>query len=383
MAETEQHERTEQPTAKRLQEARDRGEIPRSRELAGAAVTVAVLLALMLVTGPATHGARALLQTGLVYRPEQLATTQVMTDALGEAIKIGWLVIAVPLIVAAIAALVGTLGVGGWMFSAEALAPKPERLDPISGLKRLFSMRGVVELGKSFAKFLVVALIAWWLLSRQLPVFASIALEPVGQGIMHALRLIGWSAVALSSGLILIAAVDVPWQIFDFNKRMRMTREELKREQKESDGNPEVRSKIRQLQQQAARRKMIAEVPKADVVVTNPTHFAVALRYDEKTMRAPIVVAKGADLMAAQIRAIAGEHRVAIVEAPPLARALYRHTDIGQPVPTALYLAVAQVLAYVFRLRRALRYGEPMPEPPQPQVDPSLLGPLALKPEQR
>lgn len=383
MAETEQHERTEQPTAKRLQEARDRGEIPRSRELAGAAVTVAVLLSLMLVTGPATHGARALLQTGLVYRPEQLATTQVMTDALGEAIKIGWLVIAVPLIVAAIAALVGTLGVGGWMFSTEALAPKPERLDPISGFKRLFSLRGVVELGKSFAKFLVVALIAWWLLSRQLPVFASIALEPVGQGIMHALRLIGWSAVALSSGLILIAAVDAPWQIFDFNKRMRMTREELKREQKESDGNPEVRSKIRQLQQQAARRKMIAEVPKADVVVTNPTHFAVALRYDEKTMRAPIVVAKGADLMAAQIRAIAGEHRVAIVEAPPLARALYRHTDIGQPVPTALYLAVAQVLAYVFRLRRALRYGEPMPEPPQPQVDPSLLGPLALKPEQR
>ena len=383
MAETEQHERTEQPTAKRLQEARDRGEIPRSRELAGAAVTVAVLLSLMLVTGPATHGARALLQTGLVYRPEQLVTTQVMTDALGEAIKIGWLVIAVPLIVAAIAALVGTLGVGGWMFSTEALAPKPERLDPISGFKRLFSLRGVVELGKSFAKFLVVALIAWWLLSRQLPVFASIALEPVGQGIMHALRLIGWSAVALSSGLILIAAVDAPWQIFDFNKRMRMTREELKREQKESDGNPEVRSKIRQLQQQAARRKMIAEVPKADVVVTNPTHFAVALRYDEKTMRAPIVVAKGADLMAAQIRAIAGEHRVAIVEAPPLARALYRHTDIGQPVPTALYLAVAQVLAYVFRLRRALRYGEPMPEPPQPQVDPSLLGPLALKPEQR
>jgi len=281
------------------------------------------------------------------------------------------------------AALVGTLGVGGWMFSTEALAPKPERLDPISGLKRLFSLRGVVELGKSFAKFLVVALIAWWLLSRQLPVFASIALEPVGQGIMHALRLIGWSAVALSSGLILIAAVDAPWQIFDFNKRMRMTREELKREQKESDGNPEVRSKIRQLQQQAARRKMIADVPKADVVVTNPTHFAVALRYDEKTMRAPIVVAKGADLMAAQIRAIAGEHRVAIVEAPPLARALYRHTDIGQPVPTALYLAVAQVLAYVFRLRRALRYGEPMPDPPQPQVDPSLLGPLALKPEQR
>lgn len=383
MAETEQHERTEQPTAKRLQEARDRGEIPRSRELAGAAVTVAVLLSLMLVTGPATHGARALLQTGLVYRPEQLATTQVMTDALGEAIKIGWLVIAVPLIVAAIAALVGTLGVGGWMFSTEALTPKPERLDPISGFKRLFSLRGVVELGKSFAKFLVVALIAWWLLSRQLPVFASIALEPVGQGIMHALRLIGWSAVALSSGLILIAAVDAPWQIFDFNKRMRMTREELKREQKESDGNPEVRSKIRQLQQQAARRKMIAEVPKADVVVTNPTHFAVALRYDEKTMRAPIVVAKGADLMAAQIRAIAGEHRVAIVEAPPLARALYRHTDIGQPVPTALYLAVAQVLAYVFRLRRALRYGEPMPEPPQPQVDPALLGPLALKPEQR
>jgi len=383
MAETEQHERTEPPTARRLQEARERGEIPRSRDLAGAAVTIAVLLSLMLVTSPLAQGARALLQTGLVYRPEQLATTQVMTQALGEAIKIGWLAIAVPLIVAAMAALAGTLGVGGWMFSSEALAPKPERLNPISGFKRLFALRGLVELGKAFAKFLVVAVITWLLLSRQLPLFAAIALEPVAQGIVHALRLIGWSAVALSSGLILIALVDVPWQIFEFNKRMRMTREELKREQKDSDGNPEVRNKIRALQQQMARRKMIAEVPKADVVIVNPTHFAVALRYDEKTMRAPIVVAKGADLMAAQIRAVANEHRVALVEAPPLARALYRYTEIGQPVPTALYLAVAQVLAYVFRLRRALRYGEPMPEPPQPQVDPSLLGPLALPPEQR
>lgn len=383
MDETEQDQRTEQPTAKRLQEARDRGEIPRSRDLAGAVVTMAVLLSLVWVTGPTVRGASALLRTGLVYRPEQLATTQVMTDALGEAIKIGWLVIAVPLIVSAIAAVAGNLGVGGWMFSSEALAPKPDRLNPISGFKRLFALRGLVELGKAFAKFLVVAVITWVLLSHLLPVFASIALEPVGQGIVHALGLIGWSAVALSSGLILIALVDVPWQIFEFNKRMRMTREELKREQKESDGNPEVRSKIRQLQQQAARRKMIAEVPKADVVIVNPTHFAVALRYDEKTMRAPIVVAKGVDLMAAQIRAIANEHKVALVEAPPLARALYRHTEIGHPVPTALYLAVAQVLAYVFRLRRAVRYGEPMPEPPQPQVDPTLLGPLALRPEQR
>lgn len=383
MSETEEEDRTEQPTARRLQEARDRGEVPRSRDLAGAAVTVVVLLSLVLVTGPAARGARALLQTGLVYGPEQLVTTQVMTQALGEAIKIGWLVIAVPLVVAAIAAVAGNLGVGGWMFSGEALAPKPERLNPISGLKRLFALRGLVELGKAFAKFLVVAVITWVLLSQQLPVFASIALEPVASGIAHALGLVGWSAVALASGLVLIALIDVPWQIFEFNKRMRMTREELKREQKESDGNPEVRSKIRQLQQQAARRKMIADVPKADVVITNPTHFAVALRYDDKTMSAPTVVAKGADLMAAQIRAIATEHKVTIVEAPPLARALYRHTEVGQPVPTALYLAVAQVLAYVFRLRRAVRYGEPMPEPPQPQVDPTLLVPLAPPPEQR
>lgn len=375
MDETEQQDRTEDPTERRLSEARDRGEVVRSRDLAGAVVTIGVLLSLVLVTTPLAYGAKALLQVGLVYRPEQLVSDGVMTDALASAVVLGLIVLAVPLLVSTLAAIAGNLAVGGWIFSAEALTPKPERFNPISGLKRLFSLRGVVELAKAFAKFLVVAVITWLLLGYLASRFEAIALEPSAQGIVHALSVIGWSGVALASGLILIAAVDVPWQIFDFKKRMRMTREELKRENKESDGNPEVRSKIRQLQQEMAKRRMMTDVPKADVVITNPTHFAVALRYDEKKMRAPVVVAKGADLIAAQIRAIAKEHDVVTVESPPLARALYRHADIGRPIPTALYVAVAQVLAYVFRLRRALRQGEPLPDAPQPQIDPALLGP--------
>lgn len=379
MDEAEQHERTEQPTAKRLLEARERGEVPRSRDLTGAVVTIGVLFALVLVTAPSVLGAASLLRVGLDYRPEALGATQAMTDALAAAAWSGLLILAVPLAVSAVAAFAGVLSVGGWTFSAEAMTPKPERFDPVKGFKRMFSLHGLVELGKAFVKFLVVASITGIVLSRISPRLVSLALEPAREGVQHAISMIGWSALAIAGGLLLIAAVDVPWQLFEFRRRMRMTREELKREQKETDGNPEVRSRIRSLQQQMARRKMMADVPKADVVVTNPTHYAVALRYDQSRARAPVVVAKGAGLVAARIRQIALEHRVAILESPRLARALYRHGQIGVEIPAALYLAVAQVLAYVYRLQATARTGASAPEPPRPEIDEALLGPPAPK----
>lgn len=373
--EHDQQDRTEQPTQRRLQQARERGEVPRSRDLAGALVSVLVLLALALVTRPFEYGLQRLLALGLDYAPGEAMREGAMQDALLLGALLGLLVIAVPLLVSAVAAIVGNIALGGWAFSSEALAPKPERLNPLSGLKRIFSLRGLVELGKALAKFLVIAMIAWVLLARLLPVFGSLALEASRSGIVHALWLIVWSGVALAAGLILIAAIDVPWQLFDFHKRMRMTREEVKRDTRETEGNPEIRGKIRQLQQQMAKGRMMAEVPKADVVVTNPTHYAVAIRYDEARMRAPIVVAKGVDLVALEIRRVAQQAGVVAVEAPPLARALHRHVDIGKPIPSALYVAVAQVLAYVFRLRAAMRDGTPAPPVPVPEVDPALLAP--------
>jgi flagellar biosynthetic protein FlhB len=194
--------------------------------------------------------------------------------------------------------------------------------------------------------------------------------EPTAAGIGHAISLTGQALFALAAGLVVIAAIDVPWQLFQHFKGLRMTLQEVRDESKESDGNPEVKGKIRQLQQEVARRRMMQEVPKADVVVTNPTHFAVALRYDEKRMRAPIVVAKGADEVAARIREVAAEHKVAIFEAPPLARALFRTVDLNEPVPARLYVAVAQVLTYIYQLRAAKRSGASPPIPPT--IDPAV-----------
>jgi flagellar biosynthetic protein FlhB len=231
-------------------------------------------------------------------------------------------------------------------------------------------MRGVVELAKAFAKFGLVALVAvvfLWLKTNELLGLGS---EPTAASIGHAISLSGEALLALGGALGLIAAVDVPWQLFNYMKSLRMTRQEIRDELKESEGNPEIKGKIRQMQQAVAKRRMMQEVPKADVVVTNPTHYAVALRYDEKRMRAPIVVAKGADAVAAKIREVANEHRVPLFEAPPLARALFRSVDLNQEVPARLYVAVAQVLTYVYQLRTAKRTGAEPPVPPA--IDPSV-----------
>jgi flagellar biosynthetic protein FlhB len=268
------------------------------------------------------------------------------------------------------AALLAPLAIGGWNVAFGVIAPDFTRLSPMAGFGRMFSMRGAVELAKAFVKFLLCALIAVIFLWMKRGELLQLGSESTAASIGHAITLSGQALLACAGALVIIAAVDVPWQLFQHTKSLRMTRQEIRDELKESEGNPEVKGKIRAIQQDMARRRMMAEVPKADVVVTNPTHFAVALRYDDKRMRAPIVVAKGADAVAARIREVATEHNVAIFEAPPLARALFRSVDLNREVPANLYVAVAQVLTYVYQLKAARKAGT---EPPvRPEIDPSV-----------
>jgi flagellar biosynthetic protein FlhB len=262
------------------------------------------------------------------------------------------------------------MALGGWNLSPGVLAPDFTRLNPASGFGRMFSTRSAVDLGKAFAKFLVIAVIAAMVIKQKSLELMGLSGEPIGTALAHAATLTGHALLMLAAGLGLIAAVDVPWQRYQHTQSLKMTREEVRQELRESDGSPEMKGHIRKAQQEAARRRMMHEVPKADVVVTNPTHFAVALRYDDKRMRAPIVVAKGQDLIAARIREIATEHSVPIFEAPPLARVLYRNVDLGGEIPTSLYQVVAQVLTYIYQIKNAKRDG--MAPPPPPAIDPNI-----------
>jgi flagellar biosynthetic protein FlhB len=263
--------------------------------------------------------------------------------------------------------LLASVILGGWNFSGQALLPDFMRLSPLAGLKRLFGLRGASELGKALLKLLVVggvcAAIVSWLFADVLALGRLAPRDAVGRGA----GLLSWAFVWLSASLALVAAVDVPLQLFQFKRSLRMTRQELRDESTELDGRPETKQRIRQMQQTLARRRMMHKVPTADVVIVNPTHFAVALKYDAKKMRAPRVLAKGADMVAANIRRIAEEHRVPVFESPKLARALYRSTDLNKEIPQGLYMAVAQVLSYIFKVRTlnptlAARLNKPNPQ---------------------
>jgi flagellar biosynthetic protein FlhB len=259
---------------------------------------------------------------------------------------------------------------GGWSFSPEALSFKPDRLNPLSGLKRIFGPKGLMELVKALAKFLVVSLVAILYLWTQSDHFLNLGREPFQQAMAHAGWLYGMSFLAISSALLLIAAIDVPFQLWDHSQKLKMTLQEVRDELKETEGRPEVKSKLRQLQQEMAQRRMMEDVPSADVIITNPTHFAVALKYRPGEMAAPLVVAMGQDNIALKIRQIGAEHGVEIFEAPPLARALFAHGRIGEPIPAQLYYAVAQVLAFVFQLQRVREQGGEVPPRPDAFMDP-------------
>ncbi|GFZ86155.1 flagellar biosynthesis protein FlhB [Dyella caseinilytica] len=374
MAETENEDRTEQASEKRLQEAREKGEIPRSRDLSGAMVVLAG--ASMLLSGSSTIYAhlQRIYVLGFGYSREALFSDHLTTRVLGEATG-EVLALLIPIFAATLAAAVGSsVLIGGFNFSSEALVPNFERLDPIAGFGRLFALNGLIELAKSLLKILFIGSALVLLLRHDEASVMATGREAVSAGVQQSLLLVAHAALLFAVVLGVIGGLDAIWQRFDYERRHRMSKQELKDEHKDTDGNPQLKGRIRQMQQQLARRRMIQEVPKADVVVVNPTHFAVALRYDDKRMRAPRVVAKGVDVLAQQIRMVADAHRIPMVEAPPLARALYATTDLGHEIPAALYVAVAQILAYVYQLKQATEHGGPEPTAPKPDIDPELQG---------
>ncbi len=368
MAESSQGgERTEEPSQRRLQEARERGQVPRSRELTNFATMIGGSVALITMGSFLAGKMSRLMRQFMAIDPRRLDDPQLMMTSLGEAAMT-----ALPAVLPIFATLIGlvllaSMLLGGWNFSPAALIPDFSRMSPLSGLKRLFGLHGVTELGKALLKLAVVggvcAAIVSWLFADVLALGRMAPRAAIGRGA----GLLSWAFVWLCASLALIAIVDVPLQLFQFKRSLRMTRQELRDEAKESDGRPETKQRIRQMQQQLARRRMMHKVPTADVVIVNPTHFAVALKYDPKNMRAPRVVAKGVDLVAQNIRRIAEEHRVPVFAAAKLARALYRSTDLNHEIPAGLYVAVAQVLSYIFRIRTlnptvAARVARPDPE---------------------
>jgi flagellar biosynthetic protein FlhB len=344
-------EKTEDPSQRRLDQARERGQIPRSRELTNFATMIGGSVALIAISDSLVGRVSLILRNSLSFDPHRLEDPSSMTGFMGEAIVSG-LVGILPIFGVLIGViLLASVVLGGWNFSPVAMVPDFTRMSPLSGIKRVFGLHGVTELGKALLKCLVVggvcAGVVSWLFKDVMSLGRMESLGAIARGA----GLIAKSFVWLSASLALIAAVDVPLQLFQFKRSLRMTRQELRDESKESDGRPEVKGRIRQMQQQILRRRMMHKIPTADVVLVNPTHFAVALRYDPKKMRAPVLVAKGSDVVAANIRRIAEEHRVPIFESPKLARALFKHTDLNQEIPAGLYVAVAQVLTYIFRIR--------------------------------
>jgi flagellar biosynthetic protein FlhB len=383
---TPQHDRTEQPSAKRLDDARARGEVPRSRELAMTTVVIAGAAVLLGGGRYFADGLAALFELGLTVPREALFDAELLPRALLEGFG-GGIRLLLPIAAATIvAAIVGSIALGGWSFSTTALTPNFSRLNPVTGFGRIASMNGLVELLKALAKFAIVAAVAGLLLWRFGGDFLALGTLTLQAAIGRAAWLIGVCLTGLAASLLLVAAADVPFQFWHHRRQLRMTKQEAKDELKETEGRPEVRSRIRTLQRAIATRRMMADVPKADLVAMNPSHYAVALRYDAKTMKAPRVVAKGADLIAFQIRRVAEAHKVPIFEHPQFARALYFTSDIGKEVSPRLYVAVAQVLTYIYQLTgrsapgSARRPTKGKPQRPVLTIDPELSEPRRGRP---
>ncbi|MBD9399849.1 flagellar biosynthesis protein FlhB [Pseudomonas sp. PDM11] len=353
MAESESGaDKSEEPTEKRRRESREKGQIARSKELNTFAIMLAGTGGLLATGGSIGNAMLEIMRGNFSLSREILMDERNMALWLAASGQLALDALLPLLIVLLVMSIVGPIALGGWLFSAKAMAPKFSRMNPLAGLKRMFSMKALIELLKALAKFIVILMVALVVLSMDRDDLLAIANEPIESAIMHSAQVVGWSALWMSFGLILIAAVDVPFQLWDNKQKLMMTKQEVKDEYKDSEGKPEVKQRIRQLQHQMTQQRMMQAVPQADVVITNPTHFAVALKYDPQTGQAPMLLAKGGDFVALKIREIATEHSVLILESPALARSIYHTTELDQEIPAGLYLAVAQVLAYVYQIRQ-------------------------------
>lgn len=347
-------ERTEQATQKRIEQAREEGQISRSRELNTMAILMASVLCFLFMGQHLSLSLQGLMRDNFVIDRQNIYNDLFAFSAVIESGKNVLLDFAPFLLILFLVAFFAPMLVGGWLFSTKAVALKLDKMDPIKGLKRSFSMNSLMELLKALAKFILFTGIAVLMLWQHLHELLSVGHNGLEHGLIDASNLILGIFFVVCLGSILIAFVDVPFQLWNHSKQLKMTKQQLKDEMKETEGKPEVKAQIRSLQQELANRRMMEAVPDADVIITNPTHYAVALSYKPDEMDAPKLVAKGADLVAARIRNVGEEHKVMIFPAPMLARALYYSTKINQDIPAGLYLAVAQVLAYVFQLRESV-----------------------------
>jgi flagellar biosynthetic protein FlhB len=376
MAEESDQERTEAPSPQRLEKAREDGQVPQSRELATFVVLMTGGAALWSMSGGLGQTLSQIVRGGLQFSPAIARDETFVMSQLSSQFFEAALALAPFLGLVVVATLASPLLLRGWLFSTKAIAPQFSRLNPLSGIKRMFSSQGLVELVKSLAKVGLLGVVAVWLIWSNLEAIFSLSMESQAEAIQHMGDLIGKVFMLASGAMIFIVVLDLPYQLWSYFNKLKMSKEQLRQESKESEGDPHVKGRIRAQQREMARRRMMAEIPTADVVVTNPTHYAVALKYTEGKMGAPRVVAKGADAVAAKIRELAAEHKVPLLEAPPLARALFRHTELGDEIPATLYAAVAEVLAYVFQLRHFQQAGGVYPNAPTALPVPPELDPL-------
>lgn len=357
MADDEQsQEKTEQPSPKRLKEAREKGQIARSKDF-NATIILLFSGAGFLVFGNflSTHFL-TMMHHAFEFDSHILLTSMDMMYNLYFIIQTGAMAVFPILMVILVLSIAAPLLMGGWVFSLQSVQPQFSRLSPLKGIKRMVSVKGLMEMIKAMAKFFLISIVSIVVLKWKFPALLALANYPLNSALSEGLWIVGILFLIISASLIVIAAVDVPFQWYEHNKQLKMTKQELKDEYKETEGKPEVKAQIRRTQQEIARRRMMSEVPKAAVVLTNPTHYAVAISYRQDGTRAPIVVAKGKDLMALQINRVAKANDVPILSLPPLARALYFSTDLNAEIPRGLYVAVAQVLAYIFQLDDKNRY---------------------------
>jgi flagellar biosynthetic protein FlhB len=376
LAESSNAEKTEPASQRRLDQARKDGDIPRSREIGTFTVLMTAGAGLWMMGGGLVAKLSATLENGLSLNRDQIHNPTLLIERVTSDIA-GVLLACMPLAGAIMLVMLASpMLIGGWNFSAKSFMPNFGKLNPMRGLGNMVSTNALIELLKAIAKTLLVGAVAWYVVVSQKDAVIGLVAEPFGSAVPHLGGIIAKAFLTMVGALGAIAILDGPYQIWHYADKLKMTRQEVIQESKESDGNPQIKGKIRQLQREMARKRMMAEVPNADVVVTNPTHFAVALKYGEGQRGAPRVVAKGTDEVAARIREIAKENKVAMLEAPALARALYKHTDIDDEIPEALYSAVAEVLAYVYQLRAYSKgASDQYPDRPQklavpPELDP-------------
>ncbi|MCF7503721.1 MULTISPECIES: flagellar biosynthesis protein FlhB [Vibrio] len=362
MAESDGQERTEDATPKRLQQAKEKGQVARSKELASASVLIVGAISLMWFGESMAKALFEAMQRLFSLSRDEIFDTNKLLEIAGGALVNLLFPLFLILITLFVAAVIGAAGVGGVNFSMQAAMPKASKLNPLSGIKRMFGLQSWVELLKSILKVALVSGMAIYLIQASQHDLMQLSLDVYPQNIFHALDILLNFILLISCTLLIVVAIDIPFQIWQHADQLKMTKQEVKDEFKDTEGKPEVKGRIRMLQREAAQRRMMADVPQADVIVTNPEHFSVALRYKQNQDKAPIVVAKGVDHMAMKIREIARENDIYIIPAPPLARALYHTTELEQQIPDGLFTAVAQVLAYVFQLKQYRKKGGDRPK---------------------